>query len=634
MEQIKPGDIVGYEGEGKLEYFTVDRIENGKPVCIPLSGDFYDEYDEIKLQPSKVKHFPSVTVTEEDLRPFLRYEKSFEEAFGDVFPYERIRCEKKIVMTGGDLLTALRRYKEKGYETAEKEWAEPVRTLWGSTFVFFTDPYGTKSVDGYRHLPQPGILFFNIFAEAVWISRRDTDEPEIDKLIARTEKTVKMLTLPVPERDYDDADKEAYINAFDCDEMMAAATDDEIALFVRYVDGLSEKGNKRALYAKAYSLYGGNRAYNCDWAASRDLLLKLMETEDDPFLANTLGYIFYYGRCTDGEPEYDRAFYYYSIGAAGGVYESRYKLSDMFRHGYGVKKNEKIAASIIFELYSENRKHILEGRTDCKFADVALRMGNLYRDGVGCEPDPDLAYGHYLEADFAIKERMRDCDYYGDASVAAGIGQAIGEILPETVYKKPRRSVYYGSLEWLLKSAFDLHRRVEAKIKKQKDGQYVFRFRILPKKGEEYPPKFFVTEPEAHFAGYLDRITAKTKFLYRLKINGKKFDGDSATVVFDAADYFGFRLYGERVAEISAYFKVTFPRTSGGKTYRFVSVTFTGGGKRYDYLCDIPDIKVGDEVAVPSPGGEARVTVAAVFEKSESETTLQISKYKSVLRKI
>ena len=55
-----------------------------------------------------------------------------------------------------------------------------------------------------------------------------------------------------------------------------------------------------------------------------------------------IGYIYYYGRCWDGQPQYDEAFRYFSVGAAGGIYESRYKLADMFAKGYGVVQNKNI----------------------------------------------------------------------------------------------------------------------------------------------------------------------------------------------------------------------------------------------------------------------------------------------------
>ncbi len=626
MKPIVPGDVVGHGKRGKYDYYIVLRTEKGKLVC----ADCDDEYEEelIRLDPEKVDHYPSVTTDRDTLRKLLRYETSFSDLFGDLYPYCRLRCEEPVVMTGEDLLAAMYKCKERGFAAAKKEWVEPVRALFGTVFNLEED-LPLESVDGYRFLPQKGQLLLGDFTALIWRGWNDTDGAEIDKLIKRTENTLKMLSLSVPQRDYDDGVKERYIKAFDNDDMLKAATDAEVALWVKYVEELCEKGNTTALYAKAYSLYGGNRAYACDWCGSRDLLLKLMEVDESPFLANTLGYLFYYGRCADGKPDYEKAFYYYNIGAAGGVYESRYKLSDMYRHGYWVKKNARIAAGLARELYYENLRFIQEGRTDGKFADIALRMGHLRLDG----GDADDAYWYYLQAEFAIKQRMRDCDRYGDSAVADGIAKAIEEVLPQTSYRKPRHTVYGWSALPLISSALDLNRRVEAKIKRLKNGQYSLCFRILPLKGEFYPSRFFVTIPEAHFCGYMDRITVKTAKIERFAIGGKLFDGDEAVIVFDEATDSDYYFYGERVMHLCADFALKIPSPSAGKTYRFASVMFSEGGKRYDYLCNLPDIKVGDEVVVPSPDGDVQTRVVRVFEKNETETSLPISKYKSVLNK-
>ena len=623
MDSIKPGDIVGCKVDGHYNYYTVLRIEEEKLVCEDLSAREW--LIEEEFLPSKVDHYPPVYAEPEKVRAFLRYEASYTELFGDLYPYARISCGEKLVMSGEDLLTALRNCKEKGSEKAKKEWAEPIREIYGKVFDLEEDP-----VEGYRFIPNGGELFCRI----LWYSLKlGLGEQIVDDSISETEKTIKMLELPVPERECDDEIKEDYIRKFDNDDMRAVATDDEMALFVQYVDELCEKDNKTALYAKAYSLYGGNRAYDCDWCGSRDLLLRLMEIDENPFLANTLGYIFYYGRCTGGVPEYDKAFYYYNIGAAGGVYESRYKLADMYFHGYGVNKNISIAARIVRELYDENLKYIQEGHTDCKFADIAFRMGNFVRGGGDEEADPDTAYYYYLQADFAIRQRMRDYDHYGDQSVAAGIGKSIDEILPQTSFVKPCYTLHTEYIRGLLSSAFDLHRRVEAKIKKLTSGQYSVRFRILPMKGEEYPPRFFVTVPEAHFCGYMDHITVNTEDLFNLRINGKKFNGDNAVVIFDNIDYEEFTLYGECVMELITEYVFKLQGKKSGKQYRFVSVTFDEGGRHYDYLCDIPDVRVGDKVVVLSGDEEYQVNVVGVFEKNESETKLPLAKYKSVLRK-
>ncbi len=78
--------------------------------------------------------------------------------------------------------------------------------------------------------------------------------------------------------------------------------------------------------------------------------------------ANTLGYIYYYGRCNGGVPEYDKAFYYFGIAAANGLYEGMYKLADMFRHGYGCRESRHTARNLYGMVYEDSLKHFLQGR--------------------------------------------------------------------------------------------------------------------------------------------------------------------------------------------------------------------------------------------------------------------------------
>ena len=103
----------------------------------------------------------------------------------------------------------------------------------------------------------------------------------------------------------------------------------------RIVDEECENEDLSAMYIKGYGCYGGDHIYDCDWEESRRLITKLFEKTENPTYANTLGYIYYYGRCNKGVPEYDKAFQYFSIGATHGVMESMYKQADMYLSGKG-----------------------------------------------------------------------------------------------------------------------------------------------------------------------------------------------------------------------------------------------------------------------------------------------------------
>ena len=191
-----------------------------------------------------------------------------------------------------------------------------------------------------------------------------------------------------------------------------------------------------ALETLGYCYYGGNELFECDWNKARDIFLNLMENPevkdvDKCRFANTLGYIYYYGRCTDGVPDYESAFKYFSLGAAAGIYESIYKLADLYMHGYFVPKNNCAAYSLVYSIYDDNLKDILKGNFDCKFADVALRMGNLCRDGITPKDD---SYYFYTLADCAIRKR-REFEYYGDDKVATGIQKELDRIRKDNPVK-------------------------------------------------------------------------------------------------------------------------------------------------------------------------------------------------------
>ena len=179
-----------------------------------------------------------------------------------------------------------------------------------------------------------------------------------------------------------------------------------------------------AMATKGYALYGGNALYECDWEKSRDLFERLYEITGDAQFANTLGYIYYYGRCNGGVPEYDKAFKYFTCGHMGGYYESAYKLSDMFRLGKGVPVNKKVAIDLVARIYNENLERLEHNEFGCKYADVALRLGSFFENGDVVEKDLFTAYNYYLKAMYAIGKRV-DFDYFGDKKVLSNIEKSI-----------------------------------------------------------------------------------------------------------------------------------------------------------------------------------------------------------------
>ena len=214
---------------------------------------------------------------------------------------------------------------------------------------------------------------------------------------------------------------------------------EEISKFLDYVEEGCKKEWPVALHVKAYGCYGGNEIFECDWEESLSCLLKLVDLTEDPYYYNTIGYIYYYGRCNNGNPEYEKAFKYFAVGAAHGIFESMYKVADMFISGNGCLKNPAAGAKIILSMYNENADIFCDGGFDGKFADVALRIGGLFEKGIGVEQSIEEAYSFYLEAKLAIDMRLKEYDFYGDKKVKKSIDEAIERVsckLPKDYLKK------------------------------------------------------------------------------------------------------------------------------------------------------------------------------------------------------
>lgn len=144
-----------------------------------------------------------------------------------------------------------------------------------------------------------------------------------------------------------------------------------------------------------------------------------------------LGYCFYYGRI--GEPDYEKAYHYFALGALDGHLISLYKIGDMYLNGYYVPKNEKEAFFIFMRC--------LDTMTDEAAVKVAgpvyLRLGKMFLEGLGTETNYKNALVCYQKAESFLYDMVKDGDYmYKNSLKAAIAGQAkarekLSDNLPE-----------------------------------------------------------------------------------------------------------------------------------------------------------------------------------------------------------
>lgn len=226
------------------------------------------------------------------------------------------------------------------------------------------------------------------------------------------------------EYEYTDEQIRGGIQIFGIRENMESMDEDQKTKYKKMLEEGVSRELVEAMEAKAYALYGGNPLYECDWNLSRDLFERLYEITGDAQYANTLGYIYYYGRCNGGIPEYDKAFKYFTCGHMGGYYESAYKLSDMFLSGKGVPVNKKVAIDLVARIYNENLERFEHHEFGCKYADIALRLGSFFENGDVVNKELLTAYNYYLKARFAMGKRI-DLNLYGDGKVLNNIEKSL-----------------------------------------------------------------------------------------------------------------------------------------------------------------------------------------------------------------
>ena len=349
--------------------------------------------------------------------------------------------------------------------------------------------------------------------------REEFDKELLKPIIDRIKTYKDNLDKPLTERTYTDFELHMIFELQYENEYFKALTEKEITAYQKLALELSEKSNIDALFAVAFGAYGGNRAFECDFALSEKCFLQLLDKDismdNKADCANSLGYIYYYGRTNDGVPQYDKAYYYFSFAADCGFTEAQYKLADMYKNGYGTIKCEKLANSIISEMYSKEIKSLVDGEFNNKFADIALRRGNIeleyistidkkFRDMLLPQERALRALKYYNEAKYAITKRMELYDYYGDASVAASIDNAIAKA-KQYIKSSPRKKSTFQFIEDALRDNIRFEGKFKLTVTKLSDEKYKLIFSRLDDRERIVPNGMLVSIPE------LDVCTHRTK---------------------------------------------------------------------------------------------------------------------------
>lgn len=613
MHNFQVSDYVKWEQDGSIQV--------GKIIAVnKASANIFMDYDWVERVPfSKLTYLPPIRLEKAEYLSIIRLDSDILKMLGDNV-IENIINVDGYEITVEDFLAALQKILAGDFdEDMFYAWSEFIGHALASKGAdantdIYTEKDVLRSMHAYIYHPWSGFNAEQIPAaiEEGTIFLEDENKPFL-------------------ERRYPLYIKERLIEALGNDAVMNEATDEHIALYRLFAEELAEANNIYGLNAVGYGCYGGNRAFDCDWIRSRDCIARLFEIEDEmpkkAFLANTLGYIYYYGRCNDGNPEYELAYKYFSFAAFNEVYEAQYKIADMFKNGYGVAKSPETAKNIIGRLYNENIKYIRDGEFNCKFADIALRMGGMCAESDDNDGnDYEEALYYYTQAEFAIRMRMLEANYYGDSKVSDAISTALATVKEKLAFKPKRRAQFY-SLVGLFGAETSDGRKLDLVIKKQSELTYKMTFTAHKKLGEKRGRKLFVTVPSVEMCGLFSKLTLTYKANEVLPD-----DILDRVLVVDEITYHEFYCDGARLLFTNGYYILKSNKKATATAYRFASVSF-GGSKLYDYLCNDDSVQVGDHVMVDAAGEEKEVVVCRIFEKNETEMSLPLKAYKTILRK-
>ena len=591
-----------------------------------------------------------VTLNPAHMQRIARYEITFKDIMDDCpFSEGDITCPDIYSITLDDLYCALKAIQVSGPSVKE------LRDYWFNPITQFSQAFGLDRACGYMDDPEevpesmkgfPGLkildseYFEDIWLELAWACN-ECDEGmllseiiDYDKLIKDIDRYHSNRGKAIEDWAFSEEEMENYIAFFQNDQFVKEADEKKLVLARKFIDALCEKDISLALFIKGYACYGGNRLYPCDWNVSRDCMIRLFEREDDPQYANTLGYIYYYGRCNGGVPEYDKAFYYFGIAAANGLYEGMYKLADMFCHGYGCKQSNRTAYTLYQMVYEDSKKHFLKGE-HTNFADAALRMGNVYARGIFEDINLFIAYQYYMQADYAAKLRAEENDFFGNTTVVINVRKALEEVetqLPQDFFTEYLDYDYPYFFEEL---AGENNRCLLSKGRNEAGQMELTAERVATKSFPE-PGEILVTIPQLKYcertrkASYI--LDEKAKIWFKEDTSQVRYDYCTWNDSDERDEFF----YDD---ELVAWIKTEKYRIYGkpameptGLEYQIASVRFEASGRTYDYICELENVHPGDLVIVEGYNGETEVTVTKIETRRESELGLPVERYKRILR--
>ena len=643
MREFEIGSFVSFDyrgrtGMGVVEGFTApDKVrvrDFSKDKAITISEKFLTPLPDDYLSIDKLKSY--FLFLEEFPEDYLSYDNYFE--------------PEKIVFNIEFLLQVLKNMKNCRNELGDGLFKSRLQNWLHIISCYFHDEKNDRiefsfstNADCYGLMTEDAIFNY-IMSELDGYSEENSHSTifdvdrvsfgtdiNLDSWIKDVRSFIDNRDLPLNEKEFSTLEKTFFIHLWR-DPMVLRNSGNELVykLYRRFVEELCEIKDFDGLVTAAYAYYSGDEVFEKDVIKSRDYFLELMETHPSGYFANSLGYIFYYGRDT-GVPDYNKAFKYFSIGNAAGIIESRYKLADLMYNGLGVEKMEDIASKMYLDLYDEQKKDFLDGK-HTKFADLAIRVAGLFENGVFGFIDYNFAYMHYLQAEFALKLREKD-DYVGDGQLRKKVKESKKSLREKLRLENNSSVAVFKSLNNLLFGMVFPRDRFSCKVNKSASE---VSFTITnARKHNGGNKKLFVSFNTFDFSGFVNEVFFVAKNARELYFKSKNITKSEGcfTFEFDSITDRGFYDNNRPVFELFCDgFELKRASLLDEKEYSLVEIH--SHSDYFEAICNL-DVEFGDIVLVEmSPDYVEEGEVVNKFSRKSNEMLFTESGYPVVIEKI
>ena len=627
----------------------VDRLErDGHVVVIEIETPDPEIY---KKLPDELELVRSTVVSETDLKKLVRYEiNMFDITDRYNSSYVHIESNAHYQITLEDLREAFVNIHNKKATCEEFRfgWMMPVMVTLRENVGLMEacgrdEDFNPVGDDEYiiplNEKQMFDVILGEMISEDEGMDGCDDDDVEdhldILGMIEYIDLFEKEKDKPIAERSFSDEDKREFISFLETNERKLEASEEEKLLYLRFIEELMAKDDYSAIAQRGYSANGGDCFYPCDWDMAKSCMERLLKLDGSRLApALVLGNIYYYGRCNDFIPEYEKAFRYFSLAAADNIYEAEYMLGDMYRYGHYVDENGYAAKATYENVYLQAMDSVKKGEI-ARFPYCAFRMGEVYFWGLGDVKDPIRAYYFYLQADYAIRDILSKGGDEDDRNLAG----LIAERLDETKCRIPNHVDYpvdVSDIPWQAATVLNGGNRGLITVIPLDEGRYRIVLERTRKPGESQVEYFLLTCLSTSYCALLQSLE-----IIATNVTELWSSNAGVALMYDNFDYdfengkAEFYDEGQLVLRIKAdkymFFGAADPATQED-VYTLVSVRFNKDGKLYDYICPFENVSVGDNVKVDSLDGPTWVKVERVFRQSADDLPLPLERYKRVLQ--